>query len=188
MNYLAETIEWIAVITALIYVYLASKANRICFVFGLISSAILVYICLSDHLYFDTFINAYYVVMSVVGWYSWNGEESGPKIRILHKKAFVLLLLSGLLLSLALAFVVDTYTSASMAYIDSFTTVFAVLATWMLVERYIENWLVWIVADAVAIYLYLVKGHYPIALLFGVYTIIAIYGYVNWKKMEIKVL
>ena len=87
---------------------------------------------------------------------------------------------------LGLGYVFDHYTSASMAYVDSFTTVFAVIATWMMVERYIENWIIWIVADAIAIYLYTVKDHYPIALLFLVYTVIAVFGYYNWRKILIK--
>ena len=183
---MAEFIEWTAVITALLYVYLASAANRICFLFGLISSAFLVYICATDHLYFDTFINGYYVVMSVVGWYMWKGETEVLEIREMKSRTFIGISILGILVFVGLGFVFDKYTGASMAYVDSFTTVFAVIATWMMVERYLENWIIWIVADAISIYMYTVKDHYPIALLFLVYTVIAIFGYYNWKRILLK--
>ena len=186
MNTTIDFIEWTAVITALIYVYLASMANRLCFLFGLISSVLLVYICATDHLYFDTFINVYYVAMSVVGWYVWKGDKEVLNVREMKSKTFLIFCLVGLSVFLGLGYVFDHYTSASMAYVDSFTTVFAVIATWMMVERYIENWIIWIVADAIAIYLYTVKDHYPIALLFLVYTVIAVFGYYNWRKILIK--
>jgi nicotinamide mononucleotide transporter len=186
LDYTIEFIEWTAVITALIYVYLASVANRLCFLFGLISSVLLVYICFTDHLYFDTFINIYYIVMSVVGWYLWQGDQEILNVREMSGKTFLVFCLVGLVVFLGLGYAFDQYTGASMAYIDSFTTVFAVIATWMMVERFLENWIIWIVADAIAIYLYMVKGHYPIALLFLVYTVIAVFGYYNWKRILVK--
>ena len=125
--------------------------------------------------------------MSVVGWYLWKGEKEDLEIRRIKTIPFIILCLVGLGVFLALGYTFDKYTSASLAYVDSFTTVFAVLATWMMVERYLENWIIWILADAIAIYLYLVKGHYPIAFLFLVYTVIAVYGYYNWKKILVKI-
>jgi nicotinamide mononucleotide transporter len=124
--------------------------------------------------------------MSIVGWYLWKGEKEVLDVREMKSRTFFVVCLIGLVVFVGLGYAFDQYTSASMAYVDSFTTVFAVIATWMMVERYLENWIIWIVADAIAIYLYVVKDHYPIALLFIVYTIISIFGYYNWKKILVK--
>lgn len=180
-----DLIEWSGVVCALIYIYLATKARRLCFLFGLISSLLFVLICGIEKLYFDTAINAYYVVMSVVGWYSWKSPEGESfEIRSLGKMKFYYLSVLSLILSFLLAFATEHLTDASLPYVDSFTTVFAVLATWMMVERFIQNWILWILADGVSVFLYIVKNHYPMAMLFAVYTVIAVLGYLNWKKLQ----
>ena len=178
-------LEWAGVITALIYVYLATKANRRCFIFGLISSVIFVYICGRDKLYFDTAINVYYVIMSILGWQAWKPTKKGViEVRAMKSFHYLALLILGATVTLALAYIMSEHTDASMPYVDSFTTVFAVLATWMMVKRYVENWLIWIVADGGSIYLYVVKEHIPMALLFVVYTVIAAFGYAHWKQLK----
>ncbi len=179
---LVQAWEWLGVISALFYVFLASKGSRICFVFGLISSLIFIEICFSDRLYFDTSINAYYVVMSVFGWFSWKTESGGIIPQTIKTGTFQLLLLTGFLTSVILGYVTYQYSDASLPFVDSFTTVMAVLGTWLMVKKILQNWIVWIVVDAVSIFMYLYKGHYPIALLFLVYTVISFYGYYNWQK------
>ena len=74
------------------------------------------------------------------------------------------------------------YTYADFAYLDTFTTVFAVFATYMLTKKILENWLYWIVIDSVSIYIYINKGFYLTAVLFAFYTVLAFIAYNNWKK------
>jgi len=179
---LVQAWEWLGVITALIYVYLASKGSRYCFIFGLLSSLIFVQICFSDRLYFDTSVNAYYVVMSVFGWFSWKSESGEISPRTIKNRTFLLLLLAGVLISIILGYGTHYYSDASLPFIDSFTTVLAVIATWMMVRKIIQSWIVWILVDTVSIFMYLYKEHYPIAALFLVYTVISFYGYYNWQK------
>ena len=183
MTFTPDLLEWISVVTAIIYVFLAAKGLKICFLFGFISSAIFVQICFTDHLYFDTAINIYYVVMSVVGWIHWSGSEDQIQVKKMSTNQFILLTLSALLFSILLGYLVDQYTDATLAYVDAFTTVLAVLATWLMVKKVLQNWLIWIVADAVSIFMYAYKDHYPIALLFLVYTTLAFYGWFQWNKL-----
>lgn len=176
--------EPIATVTAIIYVILASKANKLCFVFGLISSLILTYICYESQLYFDTSINVYYVFMSLYGWYAW----SKPKnlihgINRVPRKILFLGIGAGVFISILLALVVDRFADPQLPYIDAFTTIFSIFATWMVIKKYIENWLIWIVVDLVAAGMYFYKNLYFISILFFVYTIIAVFGYFKWKKI-----
>lgn len=176
--------ESIAVLSALIYVYLASKGKRLCFLFGLISSAIYVYLTIQLKLYFDTFINSYYIYMSFAGWFAWKKQNNGEiYVQKISTKRLRISLLIGFPLTLLLAFWADRYTDASIPYLDAFTTVFSIIATWMVVKKYLENWLFWIVIDSVAAGMYFYKELYLTALLFILYTIIAINGYFKWKKL-----
>lgn len=177
-------LEIIAVATAIIYIVLATKSNRWCFLFGLISSVIYVYLATSLKFYFDSAINSYYVFMSFYGWFAWskNKKQEKNEIRWMKKKNLIGLLITSSLVTIILAFVANQLSDASLPYLDSFTTTFAILATWMVVKKYIENWLIWIAVDAVAAGMYFNKGLVLTALLFVAYTIIVIFGYFKWKK------
>jgi nicotinamide mononucleotide transporter len=73
-----------------------------------------------------------------------------------------------------------------MPIVDSFTTVFSIIATYMITKKVLENWLYWIVIDAVSIYLYLSRDLHLTSFLFMLYAIIAIFGYFSWlKKMKV---
>ena len=165
------------------YVFLAAKGKKSCFIFGFISSAIFVQICFTDHLYFDTIINVYYVVMSVVGWIQWSGTKDHIQVSKIPGQRFILWTSSAVILSVILGYLVDNYTDATLAYVDSLTTILAVLATWLMVKKVLQNWLIWIVADAISILMYAYKDHFPIALLFLIYTVLAVYGWYQWKKL-----
>ena len=124
--------------------------------------------------------------MSVIGWLQWSDSGSQIQVSKMPNKVFITLSISAIILSLLLGYVVDKYTDATLVYVDALTTCLAVLATWLMVKKIEQNWLIWIFADAIGIYLYTVKGHYPIAFLFIVYTIIAVFGYYNWRKILVK--
>ncbi|MEQ8623488.1 MAG: nicotinamide riboside transporter PnuC [Vicingaceae bacterium] len=177
-------LEIIGVITALIYVGLAAKGNRWCFLFGLISSAVYIYLSLVLKFYFDTAINTYYIVMSFYGWFAWGKTDSSSdfipqKLKSLH---FALYIVVGSFVTISLAYAVSKYSDAALPYFDAFTTIFAIIATYMVVKKWIENWLIWVVVDTVAAGMYWYKELYLTALLFFIYTIISIIGYQKWKK------
>src|SRR5690606_8807012 len=136
-------LEIIAVITALIYVFLAAKEKAICFVFGFISSAIYIYICFVYKLYFDTLISIYYTVMSVVGWFLWKKPKRNEVLEtsFIGKRKMLILSLLGFTSVAIFGTLAMKYTDASLPYIDSFTTVFAIIATFMVVKKQIENWI-----------------------------------------------
>lgn len=183
-----QFLEILAVISGLAYVVLASKGNKWCFLFGLISSVIYVYITFIYHLYFDTSINIYYIIMSFIGWYEWSNkqEKSDLVINTTAKNKLITGILSSAVVCIILAFFVDRFSDAELAYADAFTTVFAIYATWMTVKRYIENWIIWIVVDLVASFMYFYKELYFTSLLFIIYTVIAIVGYFKWEKLLTK--
>jgi len=191
-NFLSEVsnfsiLEFIGVVSSLLYIYFATKENRLCFLFGLISSTIYVYICFSYQLYFDTLINLYYIVMSFVGWAMWseNKNKVEEKVKSIQNKTFLLYATIGGLATLVFGGIALNYSDASLPFVDSFTTVFAIIATVMVVKKQIENWLIWIIVDGVGIGMYFYKELYFTSFLFLIYTIIAIQGYRKWKTQLI---
>ena len=177
-------LETIAVLTALIYVVLAAKGNYWCFLFGLISSTIYLYICFLYQLYFDVGINLFYIFMSIYGWFNWKSHSELGQLSIsrTNGKTIFYLIILGLSLNLFLAEFASRYSNASLPYLDAFTSIFSIIGTYLVIQRKIENWLFWIVIDIVATGMYFYKELYLTSALFLIYTVIAIIGYFNWKK------
>lgn len=186
--------EIIAVLASLTYVILASREYRGCWLAAILGSSIYVLVFFQYQLYMDSALNIFYVVMAVYGWLMWKNRqpkidlvaaatEKKTTIKVWSCKKHINAIASIILLSALSGFYLDNYTDAAFPYLDSLTTWSSFLATWMIVNKILENWLYWIVIDAASIYLYINKELYFTALLFGLYVIIATYGYLNWKKL-----
>jgi nicotinamide mononucleotide transporter len=179
--------EMVAVFLSVTYLLLAIKQNLWCWVAAFISTLIYTILFFDASLLMDSALNMFYLVMAIYGWYSWkygNGINKNEELEIttygLNKN---LKIIGGLIIvSLILGYIMANYTSADFAYLDTFTTVFAVFTTYTLTKKVLENWLYWIVIDSVSIYIYINKGFYLTAVLFAFYTILAFIAYKNWKK------
>lgn len=185
--------ELLAVISALFYVVLAAKENIWCWPAALVSTAIYTIIFYDVYLWMDALLQVYYLAMALYGWYCWrkvfpaensshNETDKGSVLVIQSWPLFfhikIIVLLSAC--SLAIGWLMDNYTPTDFPYLDSATTVFAVFATYLVTKKVLENWLYWIVIDVVSIYLYLEKGLKPTVVLFALYVVIAIVGYIIW--------
>ena len=176
--------EWVAVITALLYVIFAAKESIWCWPAALVSTAIYTVIFYDVYLWMDSILQVYYLVMALYGWFCWQKatKPSGPKLHIqswpltLHAKIIIVLVS----ISLALGWIMANKTPTDFPYLDSATTVFAIFTTYLVVQKVLENWLYWVVINSVSIYLYLEKDLQPTAALFVIYVGMAIYGYCQW--------
>jgi nicotinamide mononucleotide transporter len=177
-------LEFTAVVLSIAYVVLATKASVWCWPPAFISSAIYIYIFIDAQLYFESFLNAYYVIMAIYGFYNWNksGQSSSLAIVWSGLNSNVLIIGIGAIVSILIGFTSSYFTDASFPIIDAFTTVFSLIATWMVTQKRIENWLYFIVIDVISIYLYTSKELYVTSGLFVVYIVIAIFGFINWNK------
>lgn len=195
-------LELVAMLLALAYIVLAAQGSLWCWPAAFISTALYTIIFYDVLLLMDSALNAYYLIMAVYGYWVWqknmsvNGQDGSSKNKTpltivswstkIHLKACLTLAL----ISLILGYVVANYTPAAFPYLDTFTTVFAIFATYLVTQKVLENWLYWVVIDAVSIYLYIEKGLIPTTVLFAIYVVIAIYGYFKWqtiyRRSEIK--
>jgi len=180
-------IEIFGVITGILYVILEVKQNRLLWPLGIITSLAYIYIFFTGKFYADMGLQLYYVLISTYGWYYWSRggakEAKGdlPVVRI-NKQQLILLFLTFVLAWAGIWFVLDRYTDSTVPLGDSFTTALAIVATWMLTRKIIEQWFLWIIANLVSIALYIYKGLYPTVILYIVYAGMAVYGYLEWKK------
>lgn len=186
-------IEIFGVITGILYVILEVKQNRLLWPLGIVTSAAYVYIFFTGKFYADMGLQVYYVLISIYGWYYWSRGGSNadkgelPVVRITRKQLF-LLSLTFALSWVGIYKILDRFTDSTVPLGDSFTTALAIVATWMLTQKIIEQWFLWIIANLVSIALYIYKGLYPTVILYVVYAGMAVYGYLEWKRSMTKKL
>ena len=187
-------IELVAVTSAIIYLLLASRNNRWCWPAAFFSSGLFVLVLWNAKLYMDAGLNSYYVAMAVYGWLVWSNHspaepeehtprQSAAEIHIRHfgLRFHALAILALLLLAAASGFVLATRTEAAFPYLDSLTTWGSLFATWLLAQRKVENWIYWIVLDAIGVYLYIQKDLHFTAALFVLYVVVSAYALYHWR-------
>ncbi len=178
-------LEIIAVVSGVLCVFLLTREKIAAWYFGAITVAIYVYIFWQQKLYSDMILHVIYVILNAYGWYSWKyGGKIADQLRVTTLKNYERLFwLVIILVGFGVwGLVMDRYTDADYAYIDAFTTVASLVAQWFLAKKKIENWLLWIIVDMIAMVLYYVKGIKLTSLLYLIYLGLAIYGYTSWRK------
>ena len=181
---LSSWVELVAVVLSIVYVVLAAKENLWCWPAALISTALYAWLFFDVNLKQDSLLQVYYLCMAVYGWYMWSNTSRHTEVRIQRwsLRTHLILIAATLCVSLVSGYVAKTYFSSDYPYLDGLTTWFAVLTTYMVARKVLENWWYWVVIDIVSVYLYWQKGLYPTVGLYLVYVIIAVAGYFNWKK------
>ena len=180
-----STLEITSVAFGLAYVILAARENIWCWPAAFIGTGTGIFLFWDASLLMESGLNVFYLVMAVYGFYQWRyGGQEGEQLAISswqlpqHVNAILLILV----LALGSGYLLNNHTDAALPFVDSFTTWAAVVTTWMVARKILENWLYWVVIDAVSVWLYLQRELYLYALLFVFYTVIALYGYLQWQR------
>ena len=177
-----SVIESIAVLFSIIYVVLAAKQNNLCWIFAIMSVLLYIYVCYTAGLYAETALQIFYLFMSFYGLYIWNKDKLKSSVVQWSISKHLVFILIGAIFTFIMGFYFTIYTSAKMPIIDSFTTIFSVIATFMVAKKILENWLYWIIIDLTSIYIYFSRDLHLTSLLFLIYTIIAVFGYIKWTR------
>ncbi len=172
--------EWIAVAMGVAYVLLIMRRNRWGWVAGGISSTILTVLAARAHLPMQAVLQFSYVVASVYGWWHWAPNAAQQRIGVWRVQGHVIAVLLSTGLSFALAQLLAREGYSAWPFLDSLVTCLGLVATWMVARVYLENWVYWIVIDAVSVYLFLSQGLVVTALLFCTYLVIASIGLRSW--------
>jgi nicotinamide mononucleotide transporter len=181
-------LEITAVLFGLLSVWFAKKDNILVFPTGLINTSIYVFLLWKWSLLGDMMINGYYFVMSIYGWYLWTRKKDDVVEYPISRISKLEIKQSAIIFSLTIVFVIVVYLifnkfTTWLSYVDTFITGIFFVGMWLMAKRKIENWILWIIGDILSIPLYFAKGYTFTSIQYVLFTIIAIYGYLEWKKI-----
>ncbi len=182
-------LEILAFVVGLLYLYWEYRANPKFWIASLVMPCISLWVYFSKGIYADFAINIYYLLIAIYGYWNWTRKIPGSKskkvlpIRHINWRVLVGSSISVMALWVFIAWVLINFTDSTIPYADGFTTALSIVAMWLGAQKYAEQWIAWLIVDAVTVPIQLSKGliFYPI--LYGVYTVIAIYGYRNWLRI-----
>src|SRR5215471_7760973 len=193
-------LEITSVAFALAYLVLAVRQNILCWIAALVSTLLSLVLFFDARLYPETALQIFYAVMAVYGWYQWrHGGRSGGRrgsgpggsardpapselpVSVWPLPLHALAIGGTLAIALALGTVLS-HTNAAFPYLDSFTSVGAVVTTYMVAKKVLENWVYWLVIDGITLYIYWQRALYLYAALFVVYLVLVVVGFYRWHR------
>ncbi len=185
--WLAENyIELAGVVLSLLYLVLSIRQNIFLWPVGLLSAFMYVIVFFESKFYADMGLNVYYFFISIYGWVNWSrkpaGESKELPVTSMGSRGWGIVILLIIVLFFLLGFILDRFTDSPIPYWDAFTTAGSIVATYLLTRKVIGHWIIWIVVDLVSMGLYIYRGLLPTAVLFLVYTGMAVIGYRQWRK------
>jgi nicotinamide mononucleotide transporter len=178
--------EVTAALMGVAYILLAAKESQWCWLFALFSTLIYTVLFWEGQLPMQALLNFYYMGMAVYGFWLWRKHRAQTntlaisRLRWGQHLAFVVV---GVLMSSLVSLYLQKTEHSLSPKLDAYTTVFAVMNTWLMAKKVLENWLYWVVIDAAATVLYFQTGYYATMLLFVLNTVLAVAGYVAWVKL-----
>ncbi len=178
-------IEIIAVISAILYLLLAAKEDVKCWYAAIISSLLYFFIMYDAGLIMEAYLQVFYIIMALYGLFQWTKLiqiNSNNRIRTWSNIQHFITISSVIILAIITGFILTKYTNAAMPFLDAFTSWGAIVTTYMVAKKILENWIYWFVIDAISIYLFLSRELYLTSILFLVYLIIICFGYIAWRK------
>lgn len=185
--FIENWVEIIGAIAGIIYLYFEYKADIRMWPAGIIMSTFYTYVFIQARFYAFACINIYYILAAVYGWIKWyrsKSSESGD-YKIIHApvRYYIRILIATILVFIFVYYILSQFTDSPVPFGDSFVTTLSIISMWMLAHRFVEQWLLVIVLNAVSIFLYFSQNLYPTSIMYLVYTIVSVLGYFRWKKM-----
>ena len=174
-------LETVAVIFAVIYLALAIQRNLWCWAAAAVSTSLYLVIFIDVKLYAESMLQVFYLGMAGYGFLRWRAvelEELAPVIRWSYRSHIIAL--AAIALGTALLGAALALTDAAWPLVDAFTTTASLFATWMVARRVLENWLYWLIIDVISIALFIDRGLYFTAILFGLYIVMIAFGWRSW--------
>jgi nicotinamide mononucleotide transporter len=198
MGYPMSYLEFFGTIAGAIAVWLSAKANVWSWPLGLINVTLFFFLFYQVQLYPDMFLQIFFFITNLMGWWRWKHpsleeEDKKHELRVSYipVKHTLLLLLLGIASTFAFGKLASSlhelvpalfHKPSAFPYMDSFVTVMSIAATFLMIQKKIECWIVWIIVDAVATYMYFAKGIKFVGIEYLAFCFIAAFGLWNWIK------
>lgn len=198
LGYQMSYLEFFGVLFGLAAVWLSARANIWSWPIGIVNVTLAFFLYYQIQLYPDMFLQIFFFATNILGWIRWANPKPGEedrknrlKVSFMHGKQFLLISLVGIFGTILVGslasrlhewFPVVFPTASDFPYVDSFITVMSIVTTFFMIEKKIESWIIWIIVDVVATYLYFIKGVKFYSFEYFVFTILAVFGLWNWIR------
>ena len=180
-----KEVEYVAAALAVLYLLLAIKQWRGCWVAAFVSSCLYILVLFRAGLYMESLLNGFYAAMAIYGFWYWRAggaEAPGSKVHRWPLRWHVTGLLGALVLAGLNSWLLRRYTAAAWPFVDSLVTWSSVFATFLVARKVFENWHWWLVIDALTMFLSYTRGLYTTALLFALYLAMIFVGMREWRR------
>jgi nicotinamide mononucleotide transporter len=178
-------LEILGFVTGAICVYLNTRQNVLGWFFGIVNAILYFAVFWQARLYADMGLQGYYFFTSAYGWWIWlYGGKTHDGISVSKTPRALYAVFGAIFVAATLlwGFLLARFTNGSFTYLDSALTAASLIGQWMMARKYLENWLVWIVADTAYVGLYFYKDLHLTAILYAVFLGLATMGYLQWRK------
>jgi nicotinamide mononucleotide transporter len=179
--------ELLAAFTGFICVYLNAIENALGWPISIVSAFCYIFIFYEDTFYADMVLQGFFIAVGFYGWYEWlygGSRRNTLKISRIGRGQAVVAAVAGVLLSAVVSYLLSTQTDAQQPIVDSTLTVFSLIAQYLLARKILENWLIWIGVDIFYVPVFLGRGRYVTAALYFTYLVLAVMGYLQWRKRQ----
>jgi nicotinamide mononucleotide transporter len=181
--------EIAAVAFGLLYLVLAIRQNILCWPFALLGVLLSLVLFFEARLYMEAALQVFYAGMAVYGWQQWRHgrrasarDRDGLPVGTWRLREHALAIGGTLALAAVLGALLSRNTDAAFPYLDSLTTVGALVTTYMVARKILENWIYWLVIDGINVYLYASRELYLYAALFVLYLVLVVIGFFRWHR------
>ena len=197
-GYSMSYLELVGTLTGYLAIGLAARANVWNWPIGLVNVILFFFLFYQVQLYPDMLLQVFFFITNLIGWWRWthpNRDEEDVnhelKISFMKRKHWVSLIIFGGLGTVLLGFLAGRFhlifpqifnIPSAFPFLDSFVTVMSILTTFLVVQKKIESWGIWIVVDLVAASLYFMKEIKFVGIQYGIYALMAAYGWWHWRK------
>ena len=179
-------LEVAGVISGLLCVYLAAKNVIWNWPLAIISVSIYIFIFYDSNLFADMGLQVYFLAVNIYGWYFWSQKPSTANktpVTLIKKREVIASAIAIIVFTCLLGWILFNHTTASYPYLDSFCTACSIVAQFFMARKVLQNWLLWVFVDIIYVGIYLFKGLHLTAVMYAIYIIIALIGYLDWKKV-----
>lgn len=183
---IAHWLDIVTTVLGLAYILLEYKASPWLWLVGFVMQALGIVLYYQKGIYADCAMEFYYLLMTVYGYWRWvKGSKTKQELPIRHFPRRLILLWTGIIAGIwaVIYWLLVTYTNSNVPLVDGFTTALSLVGIWALAHKYLEQWFIWIAVDIVTCGLYFYKGIPFKGSLYGLYVIIAVFGYFKWKRL-----
>ena len=197
-DYQMSYLEFLGAVTGAVAVWLSARAHVWSWPIGAVSVALFFFLFFQIQLYPDMFLQVFFFVTNLQGWWRWthpnrNEKDNNDELRIsrMSTRQVIVWSAAGLVATILLGsfaqnlntwFPVLFNKPSAFPYLDSFTTTMSIVATFMMIQKKVECWYVWLLVDVILTYIYYVKGVKLVAFEYGIFCFVALQGAWHWTR------